>query len=211
MALGPIVRASFGPYERFVADLYRAIFLDISDFVQIVQSWVVPCSILEVGCGEGCVTEELTRAFPAAVITGIDITETVGRLYRGDNHRVKFINCNLEDLVCNPKNRYDLVVVNDVLHHVPQTNYAEFLKAVRESCLPSGNVVLKDWIKTPTPIHWLCEFSDRFITGDDVYYATLHELRDLLVSVFGKGAIRAEQSVRPWNNNRAFLLNPVFA
>ena len=42
-----------------------------------------PRRILEVGCGEGAVSERLAALYPNAEITAIDITPNVGRLYAG--------------------------------------------------------------------------------------------------------------------------------
>ena len=85
MHSGPLIRRLFGPHQRQVAEIYRKVFIDLDDFAGRLQLWV-PHSrkVLEVGCGEGNMTERLTRIYPGAAITGIDIKPTVGRLYRGE-------------------------------------------------------------------------------------------------------------------------------
>jgi SAM-dependent methyltransferase len=74
MRPGPLIRGLFGPYERAITEAYRRLFVDLDDFVDRLQVWVPqPCRILEVGCGEGAMTERLSAAYPAATVTGTDI------------------------------------------------------------------------------------------------------------------------------------------
>jgi hypothetical protein len=71
-----------------------------------------------------------------------------------------------------------------------------------------GVFVFKDWALSRTPIHWMCAFSDRYITGDEVRYRTASELRELALEVFGDRSVRAETTIAPWRNNHALLLQP---
>ena len=67
-----------------------------------LQVWVPePRRILEVGCGEGAMTERLTKAYPAATVTGTDITPRIGRLFRGDAAKVRFLRSRVEDVALN--------------------------------------------------------------------------------------------------------------
>src|ERR1700758_3167982 len=98
MSLGSVVRSLFGPAEPFVARMYRRLFVDIAAFADMLPQWVNPTQILEVGCGEGQLTEELARVFPFATITGIDITPRVGRLFSGNRSRVSFSRMPVEEM-----------------------------------------------------------------------------------------------------------------
>lgn len=91
MRIGPAVRRLFGRYEHRIAAFYRALFFDIDDYKRQLQAWAPgPKRILEVGCGEGAVTEVLVELYPSARITAIDIMPAVGRLYRGPSETVQF-------------------------------------------------------------------------------------------------------------------------
>jgi trans-aconitate methyltransferase len=60
----------FGPYERQISEAYRSIYIDIDAFVELMRQWKPNASrILEVGCGEGAVTQRLNAAYPNAKIT----------------------------------------------------------------------------------------------------------------------------------------------
>jgi 2-polyprenyl-6-hydroxyphenyl methylase/3-demethylubiquinone-9 3-methyltransferase len=208
-SIGQLVRGMFGPYERPISDAYRAIFLDIGDFVSQIQRWRPDASrILEVGCGEGALIERLRVSYPDADITGIDLTPRLGRLYGGPRERVRFIQCPVEDIAAAEPGQYDLVALCDVLHHVPEAVRQSLLDAIRATLAPGGVLVFKDWERTGTLIHWLCYASDRWITGDRVAYMTRDEMRTRLSASFGADALIAEARTAPWRNNIAMLIQP---
>ena len=209
MKLGPFIRRMFGPYERQISEAYRSIYLDIDAFVNLMRLWRPEADrILEVGCGEGAVTQRLRAAYPHAKITAIDITPRVGRLYQGSFDNVRFVRCDVQEVAANEGGEYDLVVLSDVLHHVPLELRQGLLDAVRTALAPSGTFVFKDWQRNYTPIHWLCYASDRWLTGDRISYMTRNEMRERLALTFGAGALVGEARVGPWWNNIATLVRP---
>lgn len=209
MKIGPFVRKMFGPYERQVSEAYRSIYIDIDAFVQLTLQWKPTAKkILEVGCGEGAVTERLNASYPDAKITAIDITPRIGRLYRGLPDDVRFIQCGVHEIAEKESAQYDLVVLSDVLHHVPLEARQGLLDAIRTALAPKGTFVFKDWQRNYAPIHWLCYASDRWLTGDRIRYMTRDEMREHLTIGFGAGSLVAEARVGPWWNNIATLVRP---
>lgn len=209
MKIGPFIRRIFGPYERQISEAYRSIYIDIDAFVELTCQWKPKANkILEVGCGEGAVTQRLSAAYPDAKITAIDITPRVGRLYRGSLDDVRFIRCGVQEIAARESGQYDLVVLSDVLHHVPLEFRQALLDAVRTALAPKGTFVFKDWQRNYTPIHWLCYASDRWLTGDRISYMTRNEMRECLALTFGESALVGEARVEPWWNNIATLVRP---
>jgi 2-polyprenyl-3-methyl-5-hydroxy-6-metoxy-1,4-benzoquinol methylase len=207
--LGPLVRRAFGRYERPVTETYRRLFVDLDDLAGHMARWVVePHRILEIGCGEGAMAERLVRTFARATITAIDITPNIGRLFSGDAARVTFRRETAGALAEKEPSSFDLIVLCDVMHHVPPHARRDLLSAARRLLAPGGSLVFKDWSPSATPIHWICHMADRYITGDDVRYATGVESKALLRDIFGPDAIRAESRVRPWTNNFVLLVCP---
>ena len=209
MKVGPLIRKLFGPYERQISEAYRSIYIDIDSFVELTRQWKPSANkILEVGCGEGAVTERLNTAYPNANLTAIDITSRIGRLYRGSRGNVRFIQCSVQQIAEKEPRQYDLVVLSDVLHHVPVKFRQELLDAVRNTLAPGGTLVFKDWQRNNSPIHWLCYASDRWLTGDRISYMTRQEMRERLALTFGASALSDEARVAPWWNNIATLVRP---
>ncbi|HTY98582.1 MAG TPA: class I SAM-dependent methyltransferase, partial [Rhodocyclaceae bacterium] len=185
MAIGPAIRRIFGSSEREISDLYRSIYVDLDAFVDQIRQWVTASNILEIGCGEGAVTERLARCFPEACVTGIDITPRVGRLFQGDRTRVNFRQVTVQDFAVGHRQRFDLLVACDVMHHIPWNLHREILSHARMALKPGGNLILKDWERSRTLIHLMCYSADRYITGDRVRYGSAGELRALIAGVFG--------------------------
>jgi hypothetical protein len=66
-------------------------------------------------------------------------------------------------------------------------------------------MILKEWVRNPSPIYHLGYFSDRYITGDRVRYETAPRWRE---DIAAQGwAIQAEWPLLPWKTNHAFVLS----
>jgi 2-polyprenyl-6-hydroxyphenyl methylase/3-demethylubiquinone-9 3-methyltransferase len=207
MAVGSKVRKLFGRHERLIADLWRGIFMSLDHWTCIIGTWAPqPRRILELGCGEGCSTIRLAAAYPDAVIDAVDIAAHVGRLYQGPADRVRFRIVTAEDLAQECPNAYDLIIVTDVLHHIPQEARGSFLAAVRGLLAPGGVLAFKDWHRNWAPIYYLGYAADRWLTGDRIAYLTRAEARHLLAGVFGANCVSAEQTIAPWFNNYAIKI-----
>jgi 2-polyprenyl-6-hydroxyphenyl methylase/3-demethylubiquinone-9 3-methyltransferase len=208
VSIGAMVRRSFGPYEWHISEAWRRMFVDLDAFVGQMREWTDATNILEIGCGEGAVTERLVRHFPNARITAIDVAPNAGRLFRGDRSRVEFSQAFAEDVVTKRPAAFDLVILADVIHHVPLPLRRALLESARAGLAPGGRMVFKDWARRPTPMHLACALADRYLTGDEVHYHSQQELRTLATGVFGTDSIVAEGWIRPWKHNFAMLLQP---
>ena len=209
MPIGPVIRRAFGPFEHLITAAYRSIYVDLDDYVDSVHDWVPEArEILEVGCGEGAVTERLVVAYPNARITAIDITPRVGRLYRGHSDRVRFRQCTVQEIASQQPGAFDLAMIADVMHHVPGELRKDLLDAARKCLAPGGSLIFKEWERNRTPIHWMCHASDRWLTGDRVSYMSREEGRALLAQSFDESSIIDERRVAPWRNNIMTLVRP---
>lgn len=209
MAIGPRIRQALGPFERPVSEFYRNIFIDLKALKYKIKEWIPPeeiTQILEVGCGEGAIIELLIEIFPNAHITGIDITPHIGRMYRGDLNRVSFRKETIKDFASSNKEKYDLVLIIDVLHHIAPEMRREFLSDAQKTLKNGGIFLMKDWRRNKTPIHFFSCFMERYITGDSVHYLSMDELRCLIRDIFGEDSILDEAVIPLWNNNIAFLV-----
>lgn len=203
------MRRLFGPFEHDISNLYRAIFIDLDDWVATILRWAPDARmVLEVGCGEGAMTERLCAAYPNADITAIDVTPRLGRLFRGDRSRVRFVLEPVGEIAGRHAGAFDLVVLSDVLHHVPIALRGSLLSDARETLAPGGRFIFKEWVKDRGIIHWAAEASDRYLTGDDVAYMMRPEARSLVETQFGAEAIQDEHHIGPWRNNLALLVCP---
>ncbi|MGZ6125105.1 MAG: class I SAM-dependent methyltransferase [Myxococcales bacterium] len=207
MSIGQRVRALLGPAEPAIGRAYRSAFFSLPAFADAVRAWTDAADILEVGCGDGLATEQLRHAFPRAAITGIDIQAGVGRLFRGDRAGVTFRSEELDPFVARNLGRFDLVVICDVLHHVPSPARTALLLRAADALSEGGALVLKDWERRANLPHLFAWVSDRFITGAQVQFETAQTWRSLLVDALG-GEVQREVRFPPWRNNVAFFMRP---
>jgi 2-polyprenyl-3-methyl-5-hydroxy-6-metoxy-1,4-benzoquinol methylase len=206
--LGPRLRSYFGRHEKTLTELYRRIYISLDEFTGEVGSRIKAVRILEVGCGEGMLTERLHGVYPSALIVGIDVSARVGRLFPNPPGNVRFLTQTAQAIESQYKNSFDLIVLCDVLHHVPMQNIQPLLLSAGQMLMPGGTIVIKEWQKKRNLICLLAYLSDRFITGDHISYLRTKDWEKLLKSVFGKKALKEKFFVPPWSNNIAFLIRP---
>lgn len=162
--------ASTNPVEqRMMAGFFAAL--------DAALEGLTPSTIVEVGAGEGRITERLTAAFPGATICGLDLpdpelaAEWSGidtPMFFGDVTRLPFADGSV-----------DLVVGLEVLEHVPDPQRAldeisrvcdghAIVSVPREPIWRVGNMVrgryLRDLGNTPGHInHWSARSFERFV------------------------------------------------
>ena len=182
MALGATVRARLGRFETPVADAYRAAFINLDDFVDTVTGLADPARVLEVGCGDGQVADRVCRAWPSATYIGTDLVPDPGRRYAGDPSRVTFRTATTAELVAEGAGGFDVVLIVDVLHHVP-TDAARraLLGDAARMTAPGGLIMVKEWEALRNTAHLAAFTSDRYVSGDTgVRFCTGDQLTDLL-------------------------------
>jgi len=119
--------------------------------------------VLEVGCGRGRVAHLLKEVLPGAKYTGMDIGDAqvaATKLVRPDGD---FYTSRLQDFA--PDRQWDLVVVSEVLMHIPPADIAEACLRVKD--LARRWVVTVDWTEPlgDAPIaewNWLYDYPALF-------------------------------------------------
>src|SRR3954454_12375011 len=210
MPIGPAVRGLLGPrFEVVAADAYRRLFVDLDSLAERVAEMGPFSSMIEVGCGEGALmTRLVARLGPDVTALGIDIAADPGRSFVGDRARVTFRQATVAE-VAGEDNRFDLVVVSDVLHHVARRERVAFLDSCRQLTAPGGTVVVKEWVKRGNVAHAAAYSSDRYISGDTtVDFYSVAELRQAMGDAFGAATAVTEYAVRPHKNNVVLICQP---
>lgn len=189
--------------ERAAADRYRRLFVDLDSLASTIAGLGSFDSVIEVGCGEGALLSRLMDELaPDASGLGIDIAANPGHGYTGRNQNVEFRQTAVADVVAHGQ-RFDLVVVSDVLHHIAPADRVGFLESCRNLLAPNGAIVVKEWVRRRNIAHLAAYGSDRYVSGDKgVQFYTENELRGVFTDVFrADGAPLFVSHERPhWNN-----------
>jgi 2-polyprenyl-6-hydroxyphenyl methylase/3-demethylubiquinone-9 3-methyltransferase len=199
------VRRRLGPFEHAAVDFYRARFLDLDDVATLARSLVDARRILEIGCGDGTLATRIAAAFPDAVIVGVDIAGEPGRLYTGDADRATFRSVPAEQLLEEGTEPFDLVLLVDVLHHVPPVDRADLLGTAHQLLKPGGLLFVKDWERGANAAHAMAYAADHYLSRAFVAFPTAPEMRAVVTGLFPDDEIVVEARVPPRRNNFALV------
>ena len=182
MGMGSVIRQRLGSLEIPAADLYRSIFINLEDFAASAASLGPAKRILEIGAGDGSCAQRLLEVLPDAEYLGIDIAPNPGRLFRGDESRATFRSISSSDLISEGPGVFDLVVIVDVLHHVPAAFRTPLLQDAATLTAPAGTILVKDWERDASRVGYgMVYAADRYVSGDKtVDFASRQELRRLI-------------------------------
>jgi 2-polyprenyl-6-hydroxyphenyl methylase/3-demethylubiquinone-9 3-methyltransferase len=161
--------------------------------------------ILEIGAGDGHLSEQLAVRFPEATLLGIDVAAAPGRLYHGRTDGVAFRQVTAIELA-EAGAVFDLVVLCDVLHHVAASERDGLVRTARRMVSPGGFLAVKDWERRRDVGTLASKLSDTYITGDTVSFFPPGALERLLVDACPGDTIVAEGRVPPRRNNQYFVV-----
>jgi 2-polyprenyl-3-methyl-5-hydroxy-6-metoxy-1,4-benzoquinol methylase len=71
----------------------------------------------------------------------------------------------IEDHVLSRAGRYDVALISDVMHHIPEVHRAGFLRNVAKALSPGSPILIKD-VKPGHAIASLGLFCDKYLSGD---------------------------------------------
>ncbi|MFY1694053.1 MULTISPECIES: class I SAM-dependent methyltransferase [unclassified Solwaraspora] len=202
MGIGTFVRHRLGRLEIPAAELYRRFFIDLDHLGGRVAALHPAKRILEVGCGDGALAQRLTTVFPTAEYLGIDPAATAGRLYRGDPARAEFRRQDIAMLAAGQPDPFDLVVIVDVLHHIPATARPAVLRHAAALTAAGGLLLVKEWARDRPVAGRLAYWADRYVTGDrDVEFMTEAQLATLLGGTLPEFTRTTLAPIPPWREN----------
>jgi SAM-dependent methyltransferase len=109
----------------------------MATLVGLVQQ-VAPCSVLDVGCGEGMVLRQLEALGSRFVLHGLDVDVELLEVGKTIAPGARYLRGSIYHLPL-PRQSYDLVVCTEVLEHLqaPEEALAELARVARRYCLLS--------------------------------------------------------------------------
>ena len=185
MAVGPAIRRALKSHPKIqstIANAYRSVFIDVNGLVEHLPIPQEASSLLNIGTGDGSVLNLLARRFAHLDITTADVFESRGELIETDvASRIRMVNYLPNDYSA-PfwSQQFDVVLLVDVIHHVPVADRQTLLRRVWSTVAPSGMLLVKD--VEPRGVRALLGLlSDKYLTGDrHVVQVSASDLRTLM-------------------------------
>ena len=184
MSAGQLARRLLGDrWFPVVGRLYRRLFVDLRKVAEGLPKVPEGGHVLDVGAGDGELVNLLLPLNPGATATLIDVAPAVGGWLRADlRDRVEVMpHTSVGAYAKLARRPVDVVILSDVLHHVPLAERPGLLIDLRD--LLAGRAA-KLVVKEVEPGSWrarLYYLADRFITGDrNVHFIRRDEVRKLV-------------------------------
>lgn len=188
MTIGQTARRLLGPRGfSHASRIYRRVFVDLSKVAAAIGPLESGARVLDIGGGDGHLANLLLELNPGIRIVMIDMAPTAGNQVNkihGDRVAV-FPGVSVSEYARQRPTPPDVVLISDVLHHVPNADRLSFFEDIRD--LLAGRtcrLVLKDM----EPGHLrtcLSGLADRYVSGDKhVQFPSRRAATDLVQAVF---------------------------
>jgi 2-polyprenyl-3-methyl-5-hydroxy-6-metoxy-1,4-benzoquinol methylase len=110
--------------------------------------------VLEIGCGTGTLTSLLAKRVTSGSIHAVDISEQAVRMARKRFAGNAAVTVEVNDMSAFAVHkRFDLIVLPDVLEHIPEEQHAALFATLAAHLAPSGVVCIH--IPDPFALDWL--------------------------------------------------------
>jgi len=116
-------------------------------YINIAEEIIRPLhkkTILEIGCGDGRISEHIAQQFPDSKVLGIDISRRAISFAALLGKHAEFRHVDLFEI----NNQYDVILLIEVLEHISKEEIDAFLSKIRTILEDKGAVVLS----VPTPL-----------------------------------------------------------
>ncbi|MFB3905221.1 MAG: methyltransferase domain-containing protein [Acidobacteriota bacterium] len=187
MTIGKLARSLLGRWFPIAGRLYRSVFVDLKKVVAAFPPIPPGATLLDIGGGDGEVINELIARYPDTQVTMIDLSPRIGGALRPElRDRVRlFPGTSMRKYAEQNPNPPDLVLISDVIHHVPPEQRKEFFADLRTLVGNSGATILIKDIEPGYPRAYLSWLADRFISGDAIVALVPRaEVKRLLLEAF---------------------------
>lgn len=132
--------------EGFISFLYDSWAINYLSTIEYLLGKIKVCPgtrIIDIGCGDGRFSRELSLYFPSSFVTGVDYSKNAIALAMAMNmdiHNLDFKVLNI--LEQNPSDVFDIAILMEVLEHIPLHDVDVFIKSTYSLLRPGGVLYL---------------------------------------------------------------------
>lgn len=184
MAIGPWIRRALpARVEKRAADAYRRIFVDLDKVAERLASRISSgATLLDIGGGDGDLLNRLLALREDIKVDMVDIAPRVGGLLdaRHEARIRRFPSMPMARHAATHAGLYEVVLLSDVMHHVPPGERAALMRSMAACLKPGGVAFIKD-VEPGHPRATLGWWCDRYVSGDrGVALISMADLRALV-------------------------------
>ena len=113
-------------------------------FVQIAATVSASAKVMDIGCGRGMLANYLALTGPDRMVLGIDNQEqriAAARATIGERRNIRFL---FQDALTLPDEEFNVVVISDMLHHLPFPAQETLLARCYDLLRPRGELLLEE-------------------------------------------------------------------
>jgi len=169
MSLGSLARAILGKkFFPMVGSWYRAVFVDLEKVVDSLPPLPPGAQVLDIGGGDGEMINIILRRHPDLSITMLDLSPRLGLFLKPEfRERVRMLpSTSLRDYATTEYKTPDLVIINDVIHHVPVKDRPGFFADLRTVLRGQATMLFVKDIELGYFRSTLSLLADRYVSGD---------------------------------------------
>lgn len=139
-----------------------------------ITQWVPPAAhVLDFGCGTGALLALLSERRQIASGIGCDVSSGAIAAAKAAQARLSHDALDfrrIADFKDIPAAAFEIVVMIDVLHHIPPARQQEAISAALRRVAPGGRLIYKDMTRHPFWRRWANTTHDLLLSGQLVHY-----------------------------------------
>lgn len=195
---GSLARRVLGRHFSVAGRIYRGLFVDLEEVARCLSPHIpAGAVVLDVGGGDGDPLNPLLRVRPDITVRLVDPSPEVGALIRPElRSRVELHpGTSMATLGSASRRDFSVVLVADVLHHIPPESRAAFFADLRALVRDAGGqprIIVKD-VEPGGARATLGRLADRYVSGDrSVAPVGREAVRRLIRDAFGADVASTE-------------------
>lgn len=138
-----ISKMSCDGFSQHVVDTWGINYISTIEFMLDKLCACNPRSVVDVGCGDGRFTREISKVFPSCNIVGLDYSRRAINLAKAMNQDIDQLEFRTIDIVNHKSNeKFDIAILMEVFEHIPLNQTNDFLKGVHSLLTSDGTLLL---------------------------------------------------------------------
>jgi len=97
-------------------------------------------SLIEIGCGDGRLLAEISKAYPDKTLKGVDYSERAIRFAKAFNPDIDFTKLDITKETTTEK--FDFVLLSEVLEHIELDDIPNFLQSIKKTMKPDARMLI---------------------------------------------------------------------